>query len=324
MLAYHRAVLGRTLLRLVDLLPDPSLRVQRAVAALVVLTQGGIAVTGAIVRVTASGLGCPTWPQCFPGSFTPVAHAEVPRIHQAVEFGNRMVTFAVVIAAALAVLAVTRARRRREVLVYAWLMPVSTVVQAVIGGITVRTGLLWWTVAIHLLTSMTMVWLSVLLYVKVGEPDDGVARDRVARPLRALTALSALNLAAVLVTGTLVTAAGPHAGDRSPSRTVPRLKVEITTLVHAHSSLLVSYLTLLVGLGFGLLAVGAGRAIRLRLGVLVALVCAQAAVGTAQYFTGVPAALVAVHVAGAAACTAATAALWASMRERAEAEPLAG
>ena len=248
-------------MRLVDLLPDPSLRVQRVIAALVILTQGGIAVTGAIVRVTASGLGCPTWPQCFPGSFTPVAVAEVPRIHQAVEFGNRMITFAVVIAAALAVLAVTRARRRTEVLVYAWLMPVSTVVQAVIGGITVRTGLLWWTVAIHLLTSMTMVWLSVLLYVKVGEPDDGVgACTRVARPLRALTALTAVNLAAVLVTGTLVTAAGPHAGDRSPSRTVPRLKVEITTLVHMHSSLLVAYLALLVGLGFGLLAVGAARA----------------------------------------------------------------
>ena len=235
----------------------------------------------------------------------------MPRVHQAVEFGNRMITFAVVIAAALAVLAVTRARRRPEVLAYAWLMPVSTVVQAVIGGITVRTGLLWWTVAIHLLTSMTMVWLAVLLYVKIGEPDDGVVRQRVATPLRALTALTGVNLAAVLVTGTLVTAAGPHAGDRSPTRTVPRLKVEVATLVHMHSSLLVAYLALLVGLGFGLLAVGATRAILLRLGVLLVLVCAQAAVGTAQYFTGVPAALVAVHVAGAAACTAATAALWA-------------
>lgn len=174
-------MLGRTLLRLVDLLPNPSLGVQRLIAAAVILTQGGIAITGAIVRVTASGLGCPTWPQCFPGSFVPVAHAEVPRIHQAVEFGNRMVTFAVVITAALAVLAVTRARRRREVLVYAWLMPVSTVVQAVIGGITVRTGLLWWTVAIHLLTSMTMVWLAVLLYVKIDEPDDGAVRVLIPR-----------------------------------------------------------------------------------------------------------------------------------------------
>ncbi|ORB36419.1 hypothetical protein BST39_20595 [Mycobacterium paraseoulense] len=315
---------GRTLMRLVDLLPNPSVRIQRIIAATVILTQGGIAVTGAIVRVTASGLGCPTWPQCFPGSFTPVAHAEVPRIHQAVEFGNRMITFAVVVAAALAVLAVTRARRRREVLIYAWLMPVSTVVQAVIGGITVRTGLLWWTVAIHLLTSMTMVWLSVLLYVKIGEPDDGLSHPRVARPLRALTALIGLNLAVVLVTGTLVTAAGPHAGDRSPTRTVPRLEVAVDTLVHAHSSLLVAYLALLVGLGFGLLAVRAARPILRRLIVLLALVCAQAAVGTAQYFTGVPAALVALHVAGAAACTAATAALWASMRERTEAEPLAG
>lgn len=304
--------------RLVDLLPDPSVSVQRLIAAAVILTQGGIAVTGAIVRVTASGLGCPTWPQCFPGSFTPVAVAEVPRIHQAVEFGNRMITFAVVITAALAVLAVTRARRRREVLVYAWLMPASTVVQAVIGGITVRTGLLWWTVAIHLLASMTMVWLSVLLFVKIGEPDRGVAQERVAKPLRSLTALSAINLAMVLVTGTLVTAAGPHAGDKSPNRTVPRLKVEIDTLVHAHSSLLISYLTLLVGLGFGLLAVGAARPIMLRLGALLALVVAQAGVGTAQYYTGVPAALVAIHVAGAAACTAATAALWAAMRERVE------
>jgi cytochrome c oxidase assembly protein subunit 15 len=334
-LIYDRSVpVGRLLLRLVDVLPMPSLRTQRLVAAAVVLTQGGIAVTGAIVRVTASGLGCPTWPQCFPGSFTPVAVAEVPVIHQAVEFGNRMITFLVVLTAALAVLTVTRARRRREVLVYAWLMPASTVVQAVIGGITVLTGLLWWTVAIHLLASMTMVWLSVQLYVKVGEPDSGVATPspvaplastlRVPKPLRWLTVLTAVTLSAVLVTGTLVTGAGPHAGDKSAEQPVPRLQVEITTLVHLHSTLLVAYLSLIVGLGFALLAVRAPRPVVLRWGVLLALVCAQGLVGTVQFFTGVPAALVAVHVAGAAACTAATAALWASMRERAEPEPVEG
>jgi heme a synthase len=202
------------------------------------------------------------------------------------------------------------------------LMPASTVLQAVIGGITVRTGLLWWTVAVHLLASMTMVWLAVLLYVKIGEPDNGEATHTVVPPLRWLTALSATTLAAVLVAGTLVTAAGPHAGDTSPYRTVPRLRIAITTLVHAHSSLLVAYLSLLLGLAFGLLAVRAPRPILLRLGVLVALVFAQAAVGTVQFFTGVPAALVAMHVAGAAACTAATAALWASMRERTEPEPV--
>lgn len=315
---------GRYFLRLVDLLPLPSLRAQRVIAFLVILTQGGIAVTGAIVRVTASGLGCPTWPQCFPGSFTPVPVAEVPVVHQVVEFGNRMITFLVVLTAALAVLAVTRARRRREVLIYAWLMPASTVVQAVIGGITVLTGLLWWTVAIHLLASMTMVWLSVLLYVKIGEPDSGVPVRRIPKPLRQLTFLSGVALAAVLVTGTLVTGAGPHAGDKSVDRTIPRLQVEITTLVHTHSSLLVAYLSLLVALAFALLAVRAPRPVMIRLAVLLVLVCAQGLVGTIQFFTGVPAALVAIHVAGAAACTAATAALWASMRERAEPEPLEG
>ena len=315
---------GRFLLRLVDLLPLPSLRVQRVIAALVIVSQGGIAVTGAIVRVTASGLGCPTWPQCFPGSFTPVAVSAVPRVHQAVEFGNRLITRCVVTTAVLAVLAVTRARRRREVLVYAWLMPASTVVQAVLGGVTVLTGLLWWTVTMHLLASMTMVWLAVLLFVKVGEPDDGVARLLVPKPLRCLTFVIAVVLAAVLVAGTLVTAAGPHAGDASPTRTVPRLQVEITTLVHAHSSLLIAYLALLVGLGFALWSVRAPRPVTLRLAVLLVLVCAQALVGVVQYYTGVPAALVAVHVAGAAACTAATAALWASMRERAEPEALEG
>jgi len=312
------------LLRLVDALPMPSLRTQRLVALAVVLTQGGIAVTGAIVRVTASGLGCPTWPQCFPGSFTPVPHAEVAVVHQVVEFGNRMITFLVVLTAALAVLAVTRARRRREVLVYAWLMPASTVVQSVIGGITVLTGLLWWTVAIHLVASMTMVWLAVLLYVKVGEPDDGVSTAVVPKPLRQLTAVTAVVLAAQLVSGTLVTGAGPHAGDKSVEQPVPRLQVEITTLVHLHSSLLVAYLALIVGLGFALLAVRAPKPVALRLWVLLVLVCAQGLVGTVQFFTGVPAALVAVHVAGAAACTAATAALWASMRERAEPEPVEG
>ncbi|MQY29147.1 COX15/CtaA family protein [Nocardia aurantia] len=309
-------MLSRALLRIVDLLPLPSLRVQRILAAFAVLTQAGISVTGAIVRVTSSGLGCPTWPQCFPGSFTPVPHAEVPFWHQTVEFSNRLLTFAVTLSAALVVLAVIRARRRREVVGYAWLMPGGTVLQAVIGGITVRTGLLWWTVSIHLLVSMLMVWLATLLYAKVGEPDDGVDVPQVPSPLRWLTALSAVLLAGVLVAGTLVTGAGPHAGDKSADKPVARLQVEIVTLVHAHAELLVAYLCLLIGLGFGLAAVGTTRAIRTRLTVLVILVCAQGLIGLVQYFTHVPAALVACHVGGAAACTAATAAVWSAMRTR--------
>ncbi|MGY0500027.1 COX15/CtaA family protein [Nocardia sp. FBN12] len=313
-------MLYRAFVGLVDRLPLPSLRVQRLIAIAVILSQAGISVTGAIVRVTASGLGCPTWPQCFPGSFTPIGVSEVPVLHQTVEFGNRLLTFAVTLCAGLIVLAVVRARRRKTVLTYAWLMPAGTVVQAVIGGITVRTGLLWWTVAVHLLASMAMVWLAVVLYAKICEPDDGIETVQVPAPLRWLTALSGVALAGVLIAGTLVTAAGPHAGDKSIERQVERLEVEIVTLVHLHSQLMIGYLALLVGLAFGLFAVGITPAVRKRLFVLLAIVLAQGLVGVVQYFTDVPAALVAIHVGGAAACTAATAALWASLRTREKVE----
>ncbi|NUS42859.1 MAG: heme A synthase [Mycobacteriaceae bacterium] len=302
---------------LVDRLPLPaSLPAQRAAAAAVVATQAGIAVTGAVVRVTASGLGCPTWPQCFPGSFTPTGVSEVPVVHQAVEFTNRMLTGLIVVCAALVVLVVTRARRRREVAAYAWLMPAGTVLQAVIGGITVRTGLLWWTVAIHLLASMLMVWLAVQLYAKIGEPDDGVVSARVPAPLRLLTAVGAVALTATLVAGTMVTGAGPHAGDKDNLETVPRLALPIVALVHAHAQFVVGYLALLIGLLCGLYAVHAARPVLARGWAVLGVALAQGLVGVVQYFTHVPAALVAVHVAGAALCTVATAALWASQHTR--------
>ena len=180
----------------------------------------------------------------------------------------------------------------------------------------------WWVGTAATSGSVAMVWLAVLLFVKIGEPDEGVPTSRVPKPLRQLTILTAVVLAAQLVSGTLVTAAGPHAGDKGTDRVVPRLEVEITTLVHLHTSLLVAYLSLLMALGFALTAVRAPRPVLLRLGVVLGLVLAQGLVGTVQFFTGVPAALVAIHVAGAAACTAATAALWASMRERPESEPV--
>jgi heme a synthase len=294
----------------------PPLRWQLGVAVAAVASQAGISVTGAVVRVTSSGLGCPTWPQCFPGSFTPVGVSAVPVVHQAVEFTNRMLTSLVVICAVLAVLVVHGARRRREVLVYAWLMPAGTILQAVIGGITVRTGLLWWTVAVHLLVSMLMVWLATLLHAKVGMPDSGVDMPRVPSPLRLLTVFGAFALFATLIAGTMVTGAGPHAGDASITKPVPRLRVEIVTLVHAHGELVVAYLALAIGLLCGLFAVGAAEDIRRRAIVVLGLVSAQGLVGIVHYVTHVPAALVAAHVAGAAACTIATASLWASMHAR--------
>jgi heme a synthase len=176
-----------------------------------------------------------------------------------------------------------------------------------------------------------MVWLAVLLYVKIGEPDPGPGADGpvllVPRPLRQLTALSAVALAVVLVSGTMVTGAGPHAGDKSATDPVPRLGLDILTLVYRHSALVTAYLCLLIGLAFALLAVRAPRPVTLRVVTLLVLIAGQGMVGTVQFYTGVPAALVAVHVAGAAICTGATAALWASMRRPAstpEASPPEG
>jgi cytochrome c oxidase assembly protein subunit 15 len=297
-------------------LPAPSLRVQRAAAVAAIVSQAGIAVTGSVVRVTSSGLGCPTWPRCFPGSFVPVGPSTVSEVHQAIEFTNRMFTFVVVLCAAVVVLVAARAHRRREVLGYAWAMPAGTVVQAVLGGITVRTGLLWWTVATHLLASMSMVWLAVLLHAKIGQPDDTVAAPRTAGPLRLLVALIGLALAATLVAGTMVTGAGPHAGDQSSAKTVPRLALPIVALVHAHAQFVVALLALLIGLLCGLYAVGAAPVALIRAWTLLGVVLAQGLVGIVQYFTHVPAALVSIHVAGAAACTAATAALWSALTAR--------
>jgi cytochrome c oxidase assembly protein subunit 15 len=304
-------VTSRLISPVLERIPVPSTATLRRFTFVAALTQALIAVTGAVVRVTGSGLGCPTWPQCFPGSLVPVGGADVPAWQQAIEFGNRMLTYVVVLAAVAAVVAVLRAGRRAELRRYAWALPLGTVVQAVLGGVTVLTGLQWWTVAPHFLVSMVLVWLAVQLHVGVSRPDDARVAAIVPAALRGLLALSTVVLGALLAAGTLVTAAGPHSG----SADVDRLSaVSIPSLVQLHGDLLVGYLALLIGLVVGLRAAGSPRTLQRKAWLVVVVVVAQGAVGLAQYLTGVPQVLVTLHVAGAAAVTAATAALWAHTR----------
>ena len=284
----------------------------RAVAIAAVITQAGIAVTGSVVRVTGSGLGCPTWPQCFPGSLTPVPDAEIAALTQWVEFGNRLLTFLVgFVALACLVLALLVRPHRRRLVLLAATMPVGVAVQAVVGGITVRTGLAWWTVALHFLISMVLVWLAVLLVAAFGE-DDGPPVWLIPRPLRALLVTATAVLAALLAAGTMVTAAGPHAGDAD----TPRLDVDIPVLVQLHANLLFGYLGLLIGLGFALRAVGVPARTWRRYRLLVAVVLAQGSLGVVQYVTGVPEVLVSLHVLGAALVVVAMAGLWTGCRDR--------
>jgi len=241
-----------------------------------------------------------------------------PALHQSVEFGNRLLTFVLTAVAIALLLAVYRAGRRRELKALAWAMPMGILAQAVIGGITVLAGLAWWTVALHLLPSMILAWLAAVLLVRIGEDDSSPARRVVPTPLAWLTVLSAVLLTGVLVAGTMVTGAGPHAGD-ARVEAADRLQWPIQWLVHFHAELTVGYLCLVVGLVLGLLALRAqGPAIR-RCVWLIAMIAAQAVLGITQYQLGVPELLVVFHVTLAGAITAMTGAVWAAgvVRERA-------
>ncbi|NLD86513.1 MAG: heme A synthase [Actinomycetales bacterium] len=300
-------------------LPLPSMRLQKGLALANVFTQIGIMTTGVLVRVTASGLGCETWPKCNQDSFVPVPGAG-PAVHQAIEFGNRLLTFVLVAVAAALILALLRAGRRKGLILLSLTMPVGILAQAVIGGITVLAGLIWWTVALHLLPSMVLAWLAAVLFVRVGERDDASPRQVVPTPLRWLTILSTVLLAGVLATGTMVTGAGPHAGDARIGA-ADRLQLPIQWLVHFHAELMVGYVCLLIGLVAGLIALKtSGPAIR-RAWILIGMIAAQAVVGIVQYWLGVPELLVILHVTLAGAITAVTGALWAAgvIRDRADA-----
>ena len=286
-------------------LPVPSRRWLRALSVAALVTQAGIAVTGSVVRVTGSGLGCPSWPQCLPDSLTPARRDGVAWLHQWVEFGNRLFTGVVgLVALACLAAALLAGPRRRRLVTLAAAMPAGVAAQAVIGGVTVRTGLAWWTVSVHFLVSMVLVWLAVLLVHAVDEGDEP-PRPRTSPPARRLLAAAVGLLAMLLAAGTAVTAAGPHAGDAD----TPRLGMAVQTLARLHSGVLFAFLAVLVALGVVL-----PRTRRYR--QLLAAVLAQGALGFVQYATGVPEVLVSLHVLGAALVVVATARLWVSARDR--------
>ncbi|WP_245803277.1 COX15/CtaA family protein [Corynebacterium sphenisci] len=290
-------------------LPLPTIRRQRLYALLVLVAQAGIAVTGSIVRVTGSGLGCETWPQCHPGSFTPVAGA-APALHQAIEFGNRLLTFVLVALTLLLFLAVVRAGRRREIKVLALISGLGIIVQAVIGGVSVWVDLKWYAVALHFLPSMLLVWIAGLAYVKVAEPDDGAVTRTYPPLLRRLAALCAAAMTATLITGTMVTGAGPHAGDATVAPE-DRLNLPIVDLTHVHAGFMYLLLGLVIGLIFAL-AVSEVDSAAVKLGAwLFAMILIQGGVGMIQYWNDVPEALVPVHVAGSGIVTGLTAVLFA-------------
>jgi heme a synthase len=267
----------------------PDVAVRRLAAASVV-ANAGIVVTGGIVRLTGSGLGCPTWPTCTDASFTPTAaYAR----HGVIEFANRMLTFvlaAIVLATLLAVL--RSGRRSLRPLAIASFLGIPA--QAVLGGITVLTGLNPWTVAAHFLLSMGILAVTTTLAWRAYRPD-GASRPAVNPSLVTLVRILLGVTLAVLAIGTVVTGSGPHAGDADVPRT--GFDPETVSQLHADAVMLLVGLTLatLLWLRGSKAPPAATRAAA----VLLAVELAQGLIGFVQFFTGLPVVLVAAHLAGA-------------------------
>lgn len=329
--------------------PSPSplqrLRPRWTVPAVVanLVAQVVIVVTGGAVRLTGSGLGCSTWPQCEPGQFAPVFH-EAMSIHAAVEFGNRTLTgVLVVVAAAVALLAGLDRSRPARYRAWAWAPILGVVLQAVIGGITVLVHLHPAVVGSHFLISMALVAVSAWLLVRTREGDGAPVAVADSRT-RALAVLLAAVGAVVLVLGVVVTGAGPHSGDEEVGY---RFAVDPYTTARVHALAVWAFVALLVVVLVRLAR--AGRAAgtptyvgahgaaqpargilpdhrgadetalgRARRGGLVLLVVtlAQGGVGYVQLFTGLPIALVNLHMLGAAVLAAVLALFLGTLRLR--------
>jgi heme a synthase len=259
------------------------------VGALVAL--GVIVVTGAAVRLTGSGMGCPTWPTCEDGSLVPRG---ATGDHGWIEFLNRVFTGAVSVAVALAVLGSRRRRPVRDDLTrWSWGLVAGVFAQALLGGLVVFLHVTPVAVAGHYLLSAVLVWNAVVLHHKASEPD-GLRRPRATPQLlqrsRGLVAMAGL----VLVTGTLVTGSGPHGGDEAADR----LPFAVTTVARIHSLAVWLFLVVVV---LVLRQVSRGDASADTVGrgnVLVGTIVAQGTLGYVQYFTGVPEGLVGLHVLG--------------------------
>jgi len=259
---------------------------------------GVIVVTGAAVRLTGSGLGCPQWPNCDTGHLSPHGTTGV---HGAVEFVNRMFTGLVSVLVILAVLgSLAREPRRRDLTLLSIGLVVGVVAQIVLGGLVVIFGLSPPWVMAHFVVSMALVANAVVLHHRAGHDDEPVqvVSDTVRRLGRGLVVMAAL----VIFAGTVVTGTGPHGGDEH----VRRLGFSITSVARVHGILVMLFLAVVLVTLRLLLRDGAPKVVRRGAEVLIAVLVAQAFVGYVQYFAGVPEVLVAVHIVGAVSVWVAT------------------
>ncbi|MGH6655627.1 MAG: COX15/CtaA family protein [Actinocrinis sp.] len=294
------------------ILQRPTERVVRLACLSALIANTLIVITGGAVRLTNSGLGCPTWPECTAGSLVPVPSLGY---HGVIEFSNRLLTYAVTAAVAAAILATMRQRpRRRALTASSWALFAGVVAQAIIGGISVRTHLAPGWVAFHFSFSMGMIAVSWVLWTRSRE-GDAEPTLLVRRELTWLATTLTAAAGAVVVAGTLVTGTGPHAGAEDAARRLGFNPVDIT---QAHADLVFIVVGLTIALWFALKATDAPKRTIAATRDLFFILVAQAAIGYTQYFTGLPAWLVLLHMTGACLTWIATWRILTSMRVRHE------
>jgi cytochrome c oxidase assembly protein subunit 15 len=265
------------------------MRLRTAVFGVLLFLQSALVLTGGAVRLTGSGLGCPTWPECTPGSYTPVPYQAEGQLHAWIEFGNRLLTFALLFSALAAVIYVLKSGRK-DLRSLAAGQVLGIIGQGVLGGITVLTDLHPLPVAGHLLLSMLLIAGAASLYARRDEP-----HFKVSAPTKTISLLSRAHVLisfVVLILGTLVTGSGPHAGDEKAQR----FGFDIRSVAILHADAVIFLMGLTIAL---LVAASVANSTKRAIYIFFAISLAQGGIGYAQYLTGIPELLVAIHLAGA-------------------------
>lgn len=282
---------------------SPTARALPPLTLALLIAQAALVVTGGAVRLTGSGLGCPTWPECTPGSYAPIKNQAEGTIHSWIEFGNRLLTFVLVIIAIATLITVIRSKRK-ELRLLALGQFLGIFAQGILGGITVLTHLNPISVASHFLLSTILIAGATSLYSqrnstfeKTNPPFQQVFYSKIHMYISVL----------VVVLGTVLTGAGPHAGDIN----APRLHIRIQNAAILHGSAVA--LLLIVTVAFYLNST-TSKLTKKRLVVFLIMALSQGLIGYIQYLQGVPELLVATHLLGSALVWISAWQIWLSVK----------
>jgi len=277
-------------------------RVLAPASGFLLFAQAAIVVTGGAVRLTGSGLGCPTWPECTPGSYTPKPYQVEEQVKVWIEFGNRLLTFVLVLAAVVVVLSVLAAGRK-ELRGLALGQILGIFGQGVLGGITVLTGLHPATVAAHFLLSIILIAGATSLRAQRYAPSVKIQAPALVKKIATAHIFVTF---LVLILGTVVTGSGPHAGDA----TAARFPFDLRTVAWLHADVVIA----LLGITFGLFVVHEVSAhTKKRLKIFLAIALSQGLIGYVQWFTDLPEILVGLHLAGSTLVWIASWRVWLSV-----------